>query len=109
MSWCGRTDSEHRVRNCRACQAAYQKHRRVHSPAPPRLKKDGIWQPTKLNQRVDRLHARCQEKGGCIAGPWIISGGWELNPCKRCGVPVKARGFAWADNTTMFPEKGRAA
>ena len=105
--WCGSDSPVHRVRTCKPCNAAYQRYRRSTRPETRKLVTG--WQPTKLNQRVDRLHARCQEKGGCIAGPWIISGGYILTPCKRCKVPTRPRGWAWADNTTMFPEKGRAA
>ena len=105
MSWCGNDNPEHRVRKCNDCQAAYKKARR-RIPLPsvnlerayqrPRFKR------TPLNDRVDALYAECAELGGCMAGPYIIAYGYVLAPCVRCAVPVKARGWAWRDNSTMF-------
>ena len=107
MIYCGSTDPSHRVRGCKPCGMLYQRQRKAKAFGNPTDKVE--WRPSKLNLRTDRLHAKCKERGGCIAGPWIISGGYILTPCKRCKVPTRPRGWAWADNTTMFPEKGRAA
>ena len=63
---------------------------------------------TPLNDRVDALHAICiEELGGCMAGPTIMRYGYVFAPCVRCEVPVRARGWAWRDNSTMF-ERGAA-
>ena len=112
MSWCGNDNPEHRVRYCMACQAAYQKHRRKHLPPPlPSVnlpRQHPRFQRTPLNDRVDALYAECAELGGCMAGPTITRYGYVLAPCVRCAVPVKARGWAWRDNSTMF-RNGEAA
>ena len=61
-----------------------------------------------LNLKVDALHAICiEELGGCMAGPTIMAHGYVFAPCVRCAVPVRARGWAWRDNSTMF-ERGAA-
>ena len=66
------------------------------------------WKRTALNDRVDALHAECKELGGCMAGPTITRYGYVFAPCVRCEVPVRARGWAWRDNSTMF-RNGEAA
>ena len=64
---------------------------------------------TLLNLKVDALHAICiEELGGCMAGPTITRYGYVFAPCVRCDVPVRARGWAWRDNSTMF-RNGEAA
>ena len=66
------------------------------------------WKPSLLNLKVDALHALCiEDLGGCMAGPTIMAYGYVFAPCVRCAVPVRARGWAWRDNSTMF-ERGAA-
>ena len=74
----------------------------------PRSVQRPRFQRTPLNDRVDALHDECAELGGCMAGPQFTSHGWEVRPCVRCGVPVKARSWSWMDNSTMF-RNGEAA
>ena len=67
---------------------------------------------TPLNIRTTKKWEACKARGGCVAGPSFTAHGYFLTPCKRCGVPMKPRGWGWADNTTMFPERyerGRVA
>ena len=74
----------------------------------PRSVQRPRFQRTPLNDRVDALYAECAELGGCMAGPTIQAHGYLFAPCVRCAVPVKARGWAWRDNSTMF-RNGEAA
>ena len=107
-TWCGINDPEHRVKYCRPCLRIYVNQRRAAKRAGGKLvvrvaEPDFI--PSALNRRVTAKHTRCAERGGCVPGPTVMSYGYVFNPCRRCDVPVKPRGWAWRDNTTMFPER----
>lgn len=94
MSWCGLTDSEHRVGRCRACMAAYQKHRRKVGRMSPLTKKDKEgWRPTPLNLRTNQKHQACQEQGGCVPSKTIVTRDEVYAPtCRRCAVPMMKLG-----------------
>lgn len=94
MSWCGLTDGEHRMRTCRACMAAYQKHYRKIGRLSPRSKKDKEgWTPTPLNLRTTRRYEKCQERGGCVPSKTIVTRDEVYAPtCKRCEVPMMKLG-----------------
>ena len=108
MTWCGNDNPQHRVRKCRVCQAIYAKNRRLTPRLPHERSYQSPFQRTPLNDRVDALHEECKTLGGCMAGPTIQAHGYLFAPCVRCGVPVRARGWAWRDNSTMF-RNGEAA
>lgn len=91
MSWCGRTDSEHRVRGCRACQSAYQKARRASSPVIPKIKKEPGWQRSKLNLRVSAAYEKCAGKH--VPSTVYVTrqqNGREATvpECRKCRVPM---------------------
>lgn len=99
MTWCGRSDPEHRVRTCNPCRAAYQRRlRKIGRMSPPSRKEKGGWQPSPLNRRVDRKYAACQERGGCVpSGQWIERNGSYVPTCRHCSVPMMklASGSPW--------------
>jgi len=49
---------------------------------------------TPLNRKVNRRHARCQERGGCEPSDvyverYFYNGPERLPVCKRCDVPIR--------------------
>ena len=101
MTWCGLSDSEHRVRLCAECRRVYQAHRRANSPIPIRRNRKG-WRPSALNIRTTRKHQRCQENGGCIPSRVMVirpfaTGYFQVPECRKCKVPmVGALRRGWA-------------
>ena len=97
MTWCGRSDIEHRTRLCRECKRVYQAHRRAVGSMRPAPVKVDTWTPSKLNLRISEKHARCREQGGCVpSGRYVTRpfpyGNVDLPVCKRCGVPIRGKG-----------------
>ena len=94
MTWCGRSDGDHRVRTCRPCMAEYARHRRkVGRMSPPSKKDKEGWQPTPLNLRTTRRYEKCQERGGCVPSRNIVERNEVFAPtCKSCGVPMMKLG-----------------